>query len=402
VGVVDKLKAHLRTEHDRAEHKFSGTQLSAKLDRKSNSSTLSILTAAALAIPGTSIPELALAQSALEGPIFRAQYDYYRDYQKNDERITVKTPSFWLFTPLDSSTTLQAGYVIDSVSGASPWYLSTVSGATGIGINDNRRAGDLKISHEFDSFSLGVGGSYSTEQDYKSSAGLLEATFWTPDKNTTLTSGLAATFDSIQSSNDETLDERRRTWAYSLGVSQVLTPQSFLQTNLTYGSADGYFSDPYKFFDKRPHSRESWAWLTRYRYLLRSLGAALHLDYRFAWDSWSLRSHMLEAGWYQPILDSWTIRPSIRYYTQGEASFFYDSFPPIDDTYFYSADQRLSAFGSLTLGIKLIKDFGDGWSCDIGYAAMQQRAALALGSATANNLESLYARWWSVGMTKKF
>ena len=45
--------------------------------------------------------------------------------------------------------------------------------------------------------------------------------------------------------------------------------------------------------------------------------------YRYLDDSFGADSNMLEAAWVQPLPQGWTVRPSLRYYTQKAAYFFY-------------------------------------------------------------------------------
>ena len=86
------------------------------------------LLAAALALPGI-IPATAIAQTAPEQSLLSVRYLDYRDWQPGADRITVHTPSFYLLAPLSDSVALEGSLVYDGISGASPLYHNTLSGA---------------------------------------------------------------------------------------------------------------------------------------------------------------------------------------------------------------------------------------------------------------------------------
>lgn len=300
----------------------------ARVKRRSLTSLLS----AALAIPGLGISGSALAQSS--GPAeVRFQWATYRDYQNNgvdgaQDRITVSSPMMWARIPLGETTEIEASGVLDSVSGASPYYLDALTGASGTGIEDHRSAGDFKVTHYFERFSLGAGYAGSIEDDYISRSGTLEAKYWTADKNTTFAASYAFDGDRITSTNNALINESRHTGHYLLGITQVVSPVAIMQSNVTYDNANGYLSDSYKLLDLRPGSRDSFAWLTRYNRYIESLDGSLHTDYRLAHDSFGVTSHTFEVAFYKPIGEKWMVRPRVRYYSQHKANFFRTTFPP--------------------------------------------------------------------------
>ena len=68
----------------------------------------------------------------------------------------------------------------------------------------------------------------------------------------------------------------------------------------------------------------------------------------------------------------------------------------------YTADQRLSAFGAITAGIAIVKQFTDGWSADLKVEYYQQRASWRVGGDGSPGLKPFYARWIEVGVGKEF
>ena len=343
------------------------------------------------------------AQTPPRESTLRLQYsDYqdYQDYQTHNDRMHIKAPALWLQTPISEVYELTAHGVIDGMSGASPLYLDTVSGASKEGIRDTRKAVDTTLTRYFENSSLGAGVIYSTEQDYTSKGLLIESKVWDDAKNNILSFGLSGNNDHITSSNDSALDEERKTYNALLGYTKVLNPVSSLQTNLTYTTGDGYFSDPYKTYDARPRSRDTFAFLTRYVHYVESYNASLHLDYRVTHDSWGLTSHMAEAAVYKP-LGTWILRPALRYYTQSAASFFEDTFPPATIEGIYSADQRLSAFGALTTSLWISKELSKKCSLDLELGFITQDSSLGIFGSDAK-LETFYATFTTIGITQKF
>ena len=106
----------------------------------------------------------------------------------------------------------------------------------------------------------------------------------------------------------------------------------------------------------------------------------------------------------QPLPQGWTIRPSLRYYTQKAAYFFYG--PPVGSGFRpgqpYTADARLSAFGAWTPGITVAKELAGGWSMDVKVEYYEQRSSWRAGGNGSAGLLPFSARWIEVGVTKTF
>jgi hypothetical protein len=374
-----------------------------KRPRKRKSERLRALLGAAAMLGGLGLGAgPAHAQSAADNAEVRFGFLHYRDRQFGESRMRIREPEVWFKSPLGDYNEVEGAFTYDSMSGASPFYLSTLSGASGIGVNDIRRAEDGRFTHYFERFSIGVGVAHSKEDDYRSSALSLDTHVWGEDKNTVLEIGIGGNRDHITSTNNPALDEARRSREALIGVTQILDDQSMLQSNLTYRSGDGYFTDPYKTFDVRPESRHEVAWLTRYVRYLGASDGSLHLDYRLTHDTWGIGSHMLEASWYQPVSEHWMLRPSMRYYMQNAADFFGSAIPPPNIGETFSADQRLADFGEISVGLKVIRELGAGFAIDAKCEVLQQRASFKLGGHDSTGIEPLSAMILAFGVTKKF
>jgi hypothetical protein len=374
-----------------------------KLETGGASSPAGALLAAALALPGI-VPGAACAQSMPDRGIVAAKYLDYRDWQPGARRIVVTSPSLYVLAPLSDSLALEASIVHDAISGASPLFHSTLSGASGVGVHDYRKAGDVKVTKYADNWAIGVGAAVSTERDYLSRAASLDVRYSTDDRNRTYAFGIGGASDRIDSENGVAVGEKRHTIDLLVGVTQALSADAIVQSNLTYSTGHGYYSDPYKPLDTRPDSRRVLAWLTRFNQYVPAHDAVLKLSYRYLHDSFGVDSHALEASWRQPLPAGFALTPSLRYYMQSAADFYRD--PPFGEGFTfgspYTADTRLSAFGALTPALRIDKAFADGWSFDLTFAFYRQRSAWRLGGGGSPGLEPFSARWIEAGVAKTF
>ena len=361
------------------------------------------LLAAALALPGV-VPASALAQTAPDQGLIALKYVDYRDWQPGGDRIRVHSPSLFLLKPLSDSLAAEGSLVYDGISGASPLYHNTLSGASGKGgVTDYRTAGDVKLTKYLDHAAIGVGAAISSERDYLSRALSLDVRLSTDDRNRTYAFGIGGASDNIDSTNGVAEGKHRRTVDLLLGVTQALSDQAIVQSKLTWSAGHGYYSDPYKTIDVRPDDRRILAWLTRYNQHLPRFDATRSLSYRYVRDSFGSDSHTVEAAWHQPLADGWSIRPGLRYYTQAAADFYFD--PPFPQGFSfgqpYTADTRLSAFGALTPGVTIAKVLPGGWQIDLKVEFYRQRSDWRPGGGSPG-LEPLSARWIQTGIGKAF
>lgn len=368
------------------------------------------LLAAALALPGIA------PQAAAQAPPERAQLDvrwmHYQDSQPGLRRIRVDSPAVGLRLPVGGRWSVEGTAGLDTVSGASPRWHSSVSSASRM--NDERRYGELRVTRFWDRASLGVGAAGSSEHDYRSRALSLRGTLSSDDANRTWAFGIGRSDDRIDPVNRLVIDERRRTTDLLLGVTQVLTPLDVIQVTLTHARGEGYYSDPYKSLDRRPRERVQTALQVRWNRHLESLGATLRLGWRTYADSWDVRSQTLTGEWVQPLSGGWTITPSLRYYTQGAANFFFgpvydpvlgEPFPPgylAAPGALRSPDARLSAFGAGSIGLRVQKAIDRSNLVDVKLEYYEQRGEWRLGGPGTAGLAPLRATILQVGLTHLF
>lgn len=370
------------------------------------------LASAALALPVLALPVQAGQLEAARGGI------KFLSYVEQD-RMEASAPLLWAEAPIGENFDVAAAVTVDSISGASPQYVTNRSGKpvhtlTSASIRDERRAADVKLTGHFDEGSLGLSASSSSEHDYLSQSVSADLRLDFNDKNTTLALGVGNTNDRIGSATQPSLDEPRTTRDYMVGVTQLLTPVSLIQSNLTYSDGNGYFNDPYKFTlsylfnsripimhrDTRPDGRHSAAWLTRYRHYLPYFHTALLADYRYYRDNWGIRAHTLDLGLTREIAPGLKAVPSLRYYTQSPARFYADSFATAGGL--GSSDARLSGFGAVTASLKLIYEVNARTSIDASIAYYRQDAAWRLDGDGSDAFPILDARFVMIGLSRVF
>lgn len=164
------------------------------------------------------------------------------------------------------------------------------------------------------------------------------------------------------------------------GVTQVLSPHSLIQLNYSFGSTEGYLTDPYKYmsvvdgvagpnqgnpldyiYENRPDSRTKQALYAAYKH--RTEGDdTWDASYRYMWDDWGIKSHTLEGHYRWRLGAHDYLQPHLRWYQQSAADFyrpFLLAAAPLPAA--ASADYRLGDMTTSTLGLK----WGHAFSRDV-------------------------------------
>lgn len=334
--------------------------------------------------------------------------------------MKVSEPVLWGHAQIADVWEVQASAAVDIITGASPQLVSNLSGkpvqvVTGASVRDRRTTGDAKLTRHFGNLALSGSIAESNENDYHSHAYGIEGRVDLDQKRTTLTAGYGRSNDRVGSSIDATLDEPRHTDEYLVGVTQILSPLAVVQSTLTVSRGTGWFNDPYKltltFYpdqvlpvlmsDRRPDHRNTVAWLTRYRRHFADANGTLQADYRYFRDDWGIRAHTLEVAWQQDLGPRWSVRPALRYYTQGAAD-FYSPVVPRPQPEILSSDQRLGAFGGLSPSLRVILRLDDGLLIEGTAGYVHDAASLRLGGNGSEAFETLRAVYGLVTVSRAF
>jgi hypothetical protein len=269
--------------------------------------------------------------------------------------------------------------------------IQVLSGAT---IRDHRSAVNAAYTtHPGTSSSTTYSAAYSQERDYRATSLGVERSF-PVDAALTLGAGGSFSHDILQPTDYILYDRVRRadknTASLFGSAAWVLDKSSVVQTGVQVNIENGYLSDPYKQVfvgtgmapDTRPGSRIEAAWLLRYRRDFSAADAALHLDYRYAQDSWGVVAHTFDAGWYQSLPHGWRLIPALRYYSQRQARFYAPFLVDANTRRFFSSDYRLGTFGAFSTSINLRKRIAR-WEFSAGIERYHAATDYALGGSDA-------------------
>lgn len=371
-------------------------------------------TLAALALPGVmAAPAPVLAQSMPDSAFVAMKVQAYNDWQPGLDRIKVVAPSIYVLAPFAGNWSIESTLVHDSISGASPRWHTNISGASRM--EDRRTAVDVKATRYFDRWSVGLRGSNSTENDYRSNAVALEVRLSSPDNNTTWVAGVGVTRDTINPVNELVVNQKKDVTDVMFGVTQTWTKNDLVQANLSYVRGRGYFNDPYKLADIRPRSRDQTIALLRWNHFIEGdngtlAGSTVRSSYRFYSDTFGVRAHTGQVEWVKPVNDRFSVIPSARYYTQSAANFYFDPVYdpeigepfPVGNPRYFSPDTRLSAYGAITLGAKVEWRIDQRWTADVKYERYEQRSAWRLGGNGSPGITKFSAQFVQLGISRRF
>ncbi|AQA19132.1 hypothetical protein BST95_13660 [Halioglobus japonicus] len=296
----------------------------------------------------------------------------YSKYQEDDlsrnkvilgsnERYDIDIYQAHLLTPIADDWSFALDVQREHMSGASPWFVGeTADGGaavfmSGASISDTRTYVGTTTRYYMPRGNAGLQLGYSDEDDYRSKSIGLDGA-WNNSDNSRTWSGAVSYADDDISPTQGTIptnveDEQKDTASAWFGMTQILSQTALVRLGLSYSVSNGYLSDPYKLLDQRPDRRSRTTASASWRKFLIAPDAALHIDYRYYSDNWDIDSHTLRGEWHQ-TLGRFSLVPYVRYYSQSEADFFSVIADPAQR--YFSDDYRLSSFGAVTLGARLV------------------------------------------------
>jgi len=272
----------------------------------------------------------------------------------NGGNITISGPAVLVRKGFLDDYSATAHYYIDNISSASIDVESYASP-----YEEHRTEVGTGLDYLYRDTLLNVSYTNSTENDYKANTIALSMSHEMFYGLTTLNMGFSRGADEIGKSTDPTFQDVVDRVRYHFGVSQVITKKILLTVDLESISAVGYLNNPYRAVrikdafnrpERYPRTRSGTALATRGLYYLGD-DTTVMLGYRFYTDSWGIDSHTLEGRYNHYYNPKILAEYSVRFYTQGQATFFSDRFDA--EFAFMARDKEMSTYTNYSVGYKI-------------------------------------------------
>ena len=316
----------------------------------------------------------------------------YVQYDENENRASISSPSIEISKDFGVDYNLKVGFTADSVSGASPTWYDSTSGASAysrgtdihkddvvyrnVDYDDNRKAFNALFTTRFASrneFKIGI--NYSTEDDYIARELSSEYLYYLgASKNQSLSLGLSyqdndidvvcidnEVCDSSSGASAKTME--LNVISAQIGFTQIINQDSLAKVSLFYSNEDGYLSNPYMNIvrshnpnsslvdvvpENKPDKRVAYGGTLQYTVALTDKLSS-NSSYRFYHDDWDITSHTLSTELYYELNKSWTLGGGLRFYTQDKAEFYSAGY--FGDEKYASSDKRMRPFDAMNYKI---------------------------------------------------
>jgi hypothetical protein len=309
-------------------------------------------------------------------------------YDEDSGRTTISTPSIEFNKDFGTDYTLNASFAFDSVSGASPIFIDSSSGASAkvpegviykddikfsdVDYEDERKAVGATLTKRFasrDELTLGV--NISNEYDYKSkeiSAEYLH--YLDSSKNSSISFGTSyqkndvSVYCSLNTGDcDSSSGASEKVYdldviSSEIGYTQTIDKTSQAKVSIFYIDEDGYLTNPYMRVvrdygttpkitaEKKPDTRRAYGAMVQYSKAINDKLSSVS-SYRFYDDDWDITSHTINSELYYELNSKLTVGGGFRYYIQTEAEFYSGEKDYFTDQEYASSDRRMSDFDSL-------------------------------------------------------
>lgn len=280
------------------------------------------------------------------------------------EEDNVFEPMIFIDHQINEDTAISGQVIFDAWTAASDTKLDALTGASGeeARTTQSRLAANLGVRQEKKKWTYGANLGFSTEYDYQSINGSLNATRSFANDNFTLGFGLQYYMDELsafKNLSDEAISEglQRKIVAANITASQILTAKSLIQFDLTFARSSGFLESTantvlvnnQRQVELLPDSRSRYSLSTKYIQAL-SETSSMNLSYRYYFDQWDVDSHTLRAAYLFEVNDDEDfIETFARYYTQTEVEYFANRFASAQD--FMTTDSDMADFDSYEAGV---------------------------------------------------
>lgn len=338
--------------------------------------TISTLTASAMAIPVLAPCTVVHSAVAPNDHEVKIRYSQYQETDMPVERVTIGSIEryaidvlqFSLQTPLKNNRVLNTYIAYETMTGASPLQSQQNAGGqtevlmSGASIEEKRLDASLNVTRYAKRSTLGSTVSISQENDYQSLALSIDGSLENNTQHLTLLGSLSVSADRLSPTEPEKSPfraqadgEEKNSLSVYLGFNRIINQYNTFQMGMGFTQLTGYLSDPYRIADFRPDLRQQNTFTFQYRTYNVMFKSALHFDYRYYIDNWDIKAHTIESSLWKNMSFSGfnlMLSPSVRYYWQHQASFF--ELDAASTEQYRSSDFRLSAYGSIKVGIDAI------------------------------------------------
>ena len=266
--------------------------------------------------------------------------------------VTASGPALLVRKSLADRFSLGASLYVDSVSNASIDVVTTASPyhetRTEYGLSGDYVYRDAHITGSFTS---------SHEPDYTADTFALDVTQEVFGGMTTVALGFSRGADTVLKHGAPEFHDEAHHWQYRLGATQILTPNWIASANFEAISDEGFLGSPYRIArvfgaavpERNPRTRTGRA--VNFR-VIGGLGTrdAMHVGYRYYWDTWEIKAHTFELGYSRYFGERWLADAYVRGYSQQHAIFYSDN-AQVETTYI-SRNRQLSTFRDVAVGVK--------------------------------------------------
>ncbi len=264
--------------------------------------------------------------------------------------VTADGPAILVQKTLADAVSLSASYYVDIVSNAS---IDVVTQASPY--HERREETGAGLDYVYRDASIHVAGTQSREPDYTADSASLDVAQDVFGGMTTVNLGYSRGWDTVGRKGYPAFSEPANHWQYRLGVTQVLTARWVMSANAEAISDSGFLSSPYRAArafgafvpEHDPSTRTSRAVALRATGSIGEEGA-VHMLYRYFWDTWGIRADTLEAGYRQYVQKKWLLDGYLRLYQQQHALFYSDNFTTAQT--YMSRNRQLGSYHSIGLG----------------------------------------------------
>ncbi len=334
----------------------------------------------------------------------------YMNYDEDSGKTTITSPHLEINKDFGVDYSLNLAVAHDTVTGASPIYYDTSSGATTklpsgsllqndvrydyVKYEDDRKAYGATITKRFksrDELTLGV--NHSTENDYESNEMSAEYLYYlSSSKNQSLSFGVSSQNNDIlvycdansqicdgsSGASQKTMD--LKVMSSEIGFTQIIDKTSLLKSSIFAINEDGYLSNPYMRVvrdyntnpkiteDSKPDTRVAYGVMFQYSKALSNT-IATNSSYKYYQDDWGIASNTVSLEGYYQFNSKLTFGVGGRFYTQSKADFYSEKRDYFTDEKYASSDARMSDFESVNYMLSTVYKIYDdlNLNCSINY-----------------------------------